>query len=293
MSPRHALLTLAASLLGVLAPSPAAAGEPVHDDTSGLDALFEPYAGLLQSHLREQETAAGGLVTAFDYQRALADPATADLIRRQNATLAAFDPGTLDDRWAATAFWINAYNYFMLAHVLENPRRDGRPVRSVLDFGTLINRHRIFQRDLFDIGGSKYSLDGIEKGVLLGTAFAERGWKDARVHFAVNCASVGCPPLRRALYTAANADALLTENVRKALRTPRHLRVESDRLHLSRLFDWYAADFAAASGGVREFVLSYAADSDQAAITASRRIVFIDYDWSLNEPANFPEFAAP
>jgi hypothetical protein len=283
MSPRHALLTLAASLLSTLAASSAATGER--------EALFEPYARLLEAHLQELETAHGGLVTAFDYRAALEDPATAELIRRQNAALATFDPGALDDdRWAATAFWINAYNYFMLAHVLENPHRDGGPVRGVLDFGSLINRHRVFQRDLFDIGGAKYSLDGIEKGILLGKQFTERGWKDARVHFAVNCASVGCPPLRRATYTAANADALLNENVRKALRTPRHLRVEADRLYLSRLFDWYAADFAAASGSVREFVMSHVEDSDRAAIEATRRIVFIDYDWALNAPANFPEF---
>jgi hypothetical protein len=290
MSPRHALLTMAVFLLGTLILSTADAGEPVDDATPGIETLFEPYARLLERHLRELETAEGGLVAAFDYRAALDDRATGDLIRQQHAALAAFDIDTLDGRWAATAFWINAYNFFTLAHVLENPRRDGRPVRSVLDFGSIVNRHRVFQRAVFDVGGAKYSLDGIEKGVLLGEPFAERGWKDARVHFAVNCASVGCPPLRRALYTAANTDDLLTENVRRALRTPRHLRVESDQLHLSRLFDWYGADFAAERGSVREFVMAYSAEANRPAIAATRRIVFIDYDWALNESANFDEF---
>jgi len=284
MSPRQSLLTLVAALLGALAPAHLAA-ESGQTQTPDPAALFDAYARLLEAHLEELATDGGGLVTAFDYQAALDDPATTALIRQQNAALAAFDPAALDDRWAATAFWINAYNYFMVAHVLANPTRDGRPVRSVLDFGSLINRHRVFQREMFDIGGSAYSLDGIEKGILLGEDFAARGWKDARVHFAVNCASVGCPPLRRIPYTAANVDALLTENVRKALRTPRHLRVDSGTLHLSRLFDWYEADFAAHSGSVRGFVLSYADEADRPAIAGTRRIAFIDYDCSLNAPA--------
>jgi len=108
---------------------------------------------------------------------------------------------------------------------------------------------------MFEIGGDDYSLSGIEKEILLGAAFEEKGWKEARVHFTVNCASVGCPPLRETIYTSDNIDELMTENTRLALNTDRrHLRVEGDTLHLTELFKWYEQDFVDEGGSVRGFI---------------------------------------
>lgn len=278
-------LWVAAILLSSLSfPPPAAAKGEVA-------ALYSDYAELLDAHLTEKRTAGGGLVSAFDYRAALDDEETSERLARQRSKLASFDPDSLDSREASTAFWLNAYNFFMIAHILEE-RPDGELVDSVWDYGGRYNpfRGNVFERELFEIGGEDYSLDEMEKDILLGEGFEARGWKDARVHFAVNCASVGCPPLRESIYTASNVDELLEENTRRAMRTDYHLRVDDETLRLSSLFDWYESDFVRAAGSVRDFVREYASEETGAAMESTQNIEYIDYDWALNRPENFPEF---
>lgn len=255
-----------------------------------VEALFTPWSALLDEHLIEQSLDGGGLVSAFDYRAALGDEDTTRRLAEQREALAGFDPSTLDTREQATAFWLNAYNFFMAAHILEE-RPDGGLVDSVWDYGGRLNpfRDNVFERELFDVGGTMMSLDGIEKGTLLGEAFRQRGWADARVHFAVNCASVGCPPLRGVPYTADNVDALLTENTRRAFLTPYQLRVEGETLHLTRLFDWYEADFLAEADSIRDFISQYADGALMERVRATSTVAFIDYDWRLNSPEHFPE----
>lgn len=272
------------ALLLTLCSLPAWAAPPMDD-------FFADYEALLETHLEEKRTEDGGLVSAFDYNAASNDDRTINRLTQQRSKLAAFDPDSLESRESATAFWVNAYNFFMLAHILEE-RPDGELVESVWDYGGRYNpfRNNIFERALFDIGGENYSLDEMEKGILLGEEFQARGWKDARIHFAVNCASVGCPPLRKTIYTASNVDDLLEENTRRAMRTHYHLQVEDDTLRLSSLFDWYESDFTEEAGSVRAFVRSYASEEIVAAMEEARDIEYIEYDWALNKPANFPAF---
>ncbi len=270
------------------------AGGPTQADTrdeaAWMRAIFAPFETLLEAHLIEQPLQDGGLVSAFDYAGALADPTLPARLERQRQRLAAFDRTALDTRERAVAFWINAYNYFMVDHILSTPARDGL-VESVRDYGTLFNPYRVFRRAQFEVGGQRFSLDDIEKGILLGAEFRERGWKDARVHFAVNCASVGCPPLRRGLYLPGQLDTMLAETTRHALNTPRHLRIEGDTLYLSRVFDWYTQDYVEAAGSVEAFIARHADDTVGAALAQVQRSRRIPYDWRLNRPENFPELA--
>lgn len=249
------------------------------------DQNFAPFSRLLERHVGEQSLEAGGLVSWFDYAGALADSSTSALCERQDALLAEFDPMLLTERESAVAFWTNAYNYFMLRQILTE-RPDGQLVSSVRDYGSLFDPYKVFGEARFEIGGELYSLRQIELDILLGDAFSERGWKDARVHFAVNCASVGCPPLRRQIFTADNLDALLAENTRLALDTPLHLRLEGDTLRLTSLFDWYQADFVEHSGSVRDFV-RHNGSARAAAAADAQRIDFVSYDWQLNTRENF------
>ena len=255
---------------------------------------YAPYAALLANFLEEKDLPGDGLVSAFDYRAALSAPDTGELLQQQRELLSDFDTEQLDNRETAIAFWLNAYNFFMIEQILEQ-RPDGELVESVWDYGGRVNpfRDNIFERELFNVGGQKHSLDGIEKGILLGEQYRQRGWFDARVHFAVNCASVGCPPLRRQLYTPANVDELMSENTRRAFNTPRQLRVEEDRLYLTRLFDWYEEHFVTAAGSIRGFIREYADKELIEAIEATSTIRHINYDWDLNKPANFEEFRKP
>lgn len=253
--------------------------------------VFAPFQTLLERHLQEKRLAGGGLVSAFDYAQALQDPDTRTLLRHQTDALADFDPEGLSGKAETVAFWINAYNAFMVLQILTD-QPDGELVSSVWDYGGRVNpfKDNIFQRPLFTVGGTPYSLDQIEKGILLGADFEQKGWKEARVHFAVNCAAVGCPPLRKDLYTADNLESKLTDNTRLALSTPRQLRVDGSTLRLTALFDWYREDFEQEAGSVRQFIRQWAPPEVAAAVSQTDTIDTIDYDWALNRPENFPEW---
>jgi len=274
-------LGLALLLALLLCPTPAPA------DTVG--SIFAPYDDLLQRHVVEHDLAGGGLVSSFDYEAAIASPDSRDLIDRQRQRLADLESDEFDSREAALAFWINAYNFFMIAHIVDNPDNE-QPVDSVKDFGGLFTPFRVFDRELFDVAGTKRALSEIELEILLGDAFSERGWKDARVHFAVNCASVGCPPLRDIPYTADNVDELLDENTRRALLTPLHLRIEDNTAWLTSLFDWYESDFEQAAGSVEAFVENHLDPTRAARFNNARRVRFIDYDWQLNSPTHIGQW---
>ncbi len=260
-------------------------------NNSHMAELYAPYTELLDQYVIEGRTESGGLVSAFDYQSALSDPATADRVEKQKENLTKFNPKAIQNREQAVAFWINAYNFFMLGHILENPKPNGSLIDGVKDYGSFINPYWVFKQQIFNIGGKEYSLDTIEKDILLGKEYKNKGWKDARVHFAVNCASVGCPPLRKSLYLPDDIDSRLTENTRLALQTLRHLRFENGTLYLTQLFEWYENDFIEEAGSIRDFLKQYTPAETQQKIDTAKSIKFIDYDWALNNPSNFAEIS--
>ncbi len=250
--------------------------------------LYQEYQELLTKYLTEQTLPGNGLVSAFDYDAAMADDELAKTLVSQRQALEQFDPETLEGREESVAFWVNAYNFFMLAQILTE-RPDGELISSVWDYGGRLNPFvdSIFERKKFVVGGKRLSLDGIEKGILLGKEYQSRGWKDARVHFVVNCASVGCPPLRKQIYTADNLEAMLEENTRRAFNTPYHLRISGDTLYGTELFKWYEQDFVEAAGSVRDFIDQWANDEVAVEVSRTSTLEYIDYDWSLNRPSNF------
>lgn len=293
MIPDMLRATLFAMLLlpSMAASEKAPENAPEKEEQNTAPSTYQHFADLLEAHLVEKELPNDGLVSAFDYQAALERPRSMALIQQQRRTLENFDTSSLDTREAAVAFWLNAYNFFMIAQILEEQTND-ELVESVWDYGGRYNpfRDNVFDFRKFDVGGNKYSLNQMEKDILLGDEYAERGWKEARVHFAVNCASVGCPPLRAKIYTPENLDSLLTENTRRALNTPRHLHIDGDTLYLTSLFNWYEGDYIEEAGSVRDFIRQYADQRVIDDMANTSRIRYISYDWSLNRPENFPEF---
>lgn len=250
---------------------------------------FSNYEVVLKKNLDSKALPNGGFESAFDYQKAHSDQATMEAVKKQSALLAQFDPSSLKSKNEAIAFWINAYNFFMIKTILEKGFKNNKlSVNSVKDFGSFWNPYRIFKEEIHNIGGKKYSLDAIEKGTLLGEAYKKKGWKDARIHFAVNCASVGCPPLIQKPYTAQSLEQTLDDNIKKALQTHRHLNIKGKTLHLTHLFKWYKKDFEESAGNVKSFLLKYVPQPDkQKQITESNDIDYIEYDWKLNKPQNF------
>lgn len=182
------------------------------------------------------------------------------------------------------AFLINAYNAFTVELILT--KYPG--ITSIKDLGSLFSSP--WKPKWIALLGSKVSLDDIEHGML-----RERGrFDDPRVHFAVNCASIGCPPLREEAFVAERLDAQLDEQALRFLsdRTRNRFAAATGRLEVSKIFDWYAEDFKLGHRGIASlagFLARFAdvlADSpvDRERVRGQRaQIGFLAYDWQLND----------
>lgn len=172
------------------------------------------------------------------------------------------------------AYWINLYNaqtvYTVLAHY---------PVPSILRIKTspgVFTRGPWGDRAL-RVEGEALSLDDIEHRILRPI------WRDPRIHYGVNCASVGCPNLAARAYTAANAGDLLEAGARAFVNHPRGARVEEGRLRVSSIYVWFKADFGGDDAGVIAHLGRYATPALAAQLDGIRRVSGHDYDWSLND----------
>jgi Protein of unknown function, DUF547 len=198
----------------------------------------------------------------------------------------ASDPAAFPTRNARMAYWINAYNALVMSGVAEN-----WPVKSVRDIGLL--PFSFFWRKKFKVGGRSMTLNDIEHGTL------RKQFGDPRIHFALNCASIGCPLLRREPYRAATLDEQLDDAARKFLADPaRGMRIDAARntVWLSHIFKWYGGDFEAierahgwngAGSPLLRFARRYANAAERGQMDGLKNpsVKFLEYDWSINAAA--------
>lgn len=177
------------------------------------------------------------------------------------------------------AFWINAYNAVIIDKVIK--RKPKKSVRETFIPGVWTSTE-IFTRRENVVAGRRVSPDDIENEILRPM--------DPRIHFAIVCASMGCPPLIREAYTSKNVQRLLDEDLRNYFRSPRGLRIdrETNTLYLSKIFEWFAGDFIKKSGSVEAFIRPYLSDEARSFLEGNPKIAYLEYDWSLNaqEPLN-------
>ncbi len=166
----------------------------------------------------------------------------------------------------ATAFLTNLYNAAMIRAVLDH-----YPLDSVRSIGIL--PFSIFRRNWIALNGDKVSLDTIEKEILL------KEFGDPRIHFAVNCASESCPPLRAEPFTGARLEDQFQEQTLLFANSSRAARVSAngDSTAYSELFQWYADDFPGDDPAL--YLNRYRSDP----LPIGNQVKWIDYDWSLNE----------
>ena len=168
------------------------------------------------------------------------------------------------------ALLINAYNAFTLRLILDH-----YPIDSITD----IPDEERWDHQRWNVGGHTWSLNQIENEQI------RPNFVEPRIHFALVCAAIGCPPLRREAYNAASLESQLAEQTSLVHTNERWLRYDAEEnvLHLTQLYSWYGDDFAQVAGSVLEYVASQsepvraATDGDGAP-----RIDWLDYDWSLN-----------
>lgn len=172
------------------------------------------------------------------------------------------------------AFWINLYNALTIDVVL-----DRYPVKTIRDISISPGLFSLgpWGKALVAVESRKLSLDNIEHDIL------RKGWRDPRVHYAVNCASISCPNLMATAFTGAKLEQLLDDGARDYVNHPRGVRVEGGKVTLSSIYSWYRRDFGRNDVEVLHHISVYAKPALKKQLAGIDRIDGYDYDWSLNE----------
>jgi hypothetical protein len=246
MDARVILLSLA------LVATPVAAFDHSH---AAWDALLRKHVVLLEGGKASQLRYA-----AVAQERAALRQYLQELSRVGEAEFQAWSPPQ------QVAFLINAYNAYTVEKILTRYPE----IRSVWDFGKFFGNP--FRDEFFSLLGRKASLDAIEHGIL------RQRYAEPRIHFALNCASVGCPMLREEAYVAPRLEQQLEEQTVRFLSDHSRNRFREGRLEVSMIFDWFREDFEPREA----FLMRYAAPLGVPP-GARPKLAFLDYDWSLND----------
>lgn len=178
------------------------------------------------------------------------------------------------NRGEQQAYWINLYNALTVQVILDH-----YPVSSIrdIDISPGLFTNGPWGKKLIEIEGRPVSLDDIEHRILRPI------WDDPRIHYAVNCASVGCPDLIARAYTAADMEALLEANAAAYINSPRGVRIASGGdVIVSSIYDWFAEDFGGTEKGVLDHLRRFAQGEIKKALAEATEIEDYEYDWSLN-----------
>jgi len=178
------------------------------------------------------------------------------------------------------AFWINAYNVGAIKHIVDNYPLKKSFGLSALRYPTnsIQQITDVWNKPVLNLLGKKVSLNHIENEVL------RKDFGDPRIHFAIVCASIGCPVLMEEAYNAEKLDIQLNDQIKEFVNTPSKFRYDADKntLYLSPIFKWFGEDFEK-KGGVISFLKDYAPQDIASKLSNTTRIEWQDYDWSLNE----------
>lgn len=227
------------------------------------DHAYTAWDAALRANVRDGRVDYPGIAPALDgVLAALATPTAEDVAS-----------WTHDEQMA---FWINSYNAWTLRVVLDHPG-----IGSIKDIGVV--PYAAFRAPVAHLRArdAVLSLDDIEKRELLGGLCKDEPCGPV-VHMAVSCASASCPALQPRAWRADDLDATFEAAARGFLADPQKNRVEGDTLQLSRIFDWYAADFVRAAGSVDAWVARYGPAEMAAVASGPHTSGFLEYDWSLN-----------
>lgn len=261
-----ATISALALLAGPIIMTAAAQTASVAEAAASQKSAHAAWTELLQTYV--QPSADG--INRFDYgglKASTADRAALDVYIDAFATL---DLAAMsrDEQYVT---WVNAYNALTVQHIV------GRyPVKSIRS-GYLVGP---WKQVKMTVAGRDVSLDEIEHGIL------REEWDEPRTHYAVNCASFGCPNLKATAWEAETLEEDLTEAAEAYVNHPRGVTVRRDgRLQVSTIYKWFKEDFGDSEAGVIAHLLDHADEELAAKIRANPDIRSYDYDWSLNDIA--------
>ncbi|MCU7553259.1 DUF547 domain-containing protein [Alteromonas sp. ASW11-19] len=253
-------------------------GSLVSAAVSAEGTLHDDWTRLLQAHV---VATPNGHSTQVDYAGMAAESARLAAYLKQ---LAAVTPSQYQ-QWNESrqlAFLINAYNAHTVALVLQHyPDID-----SIRDIGGWFSSP--WSQGIAPLLGATRSLDEIEHKMIRG----EKGFGEPRIHFAVNCASIGCPALRREAYTGAGLDIQLEDQTQRFLADSSRNRFTDGTLQVSEIFKWYRQDFTQGWRGLNSLAAFLAHYAEALSLTPEQtqqlqnravKIEYLDYNWTLND----------
>ena len=247
---KHIILSL---LISVIVLNPFNTKALNNDTSSSNPPSHQAWTNLLQKHVNEQGDA--------NYKGFLKDK---DQLLAYTEKLAQNPPAENWTKNEKKAYLINTYNAFTVLLIVNN-----YPLESIKDIGGFLSSP--FGKKFIKLGNETYSLNDVEKGMLLKMG-------DARIHFAINCASYSCPKLENKAFTASGLNQRLDQASCNFLLSDKN-NISVNSLQLSKIFKWYSSDFDDYSGSVINFVNAY---TDKT-ISSDISIDYLDYNWSLNE----------
>jgi len=249
----------------VLAIQPAPAGQRI----SMQDVDHRPWSELLAKYVDDR-----GMV---DYQGWKASAADLQGLDDYLTSLTAARESSATSREAKLAFWINAYNAVTVKGILRE-----YPTTSIRNHTPRVFGYHIWKDFQLPVNGKNFSLEAIEHEVL-------RPLKEPRIHFAIVCASIGCPRLLNEAYTAQSLDEQLSRNAAAFFADAAKFEYNPQRreVRVSPILKWFAEDFGDDADAQLKRIAPYLPDEAvrQAAARGGLRISYLDYDWDLNDQA--------
>ncbi|MEM9669483.1 MAG: DUF547 domain-containing protein [Pseudomonadota bacterium] len=221
------------------------------------------YGAFLDNYITETEGinfVAYGNVTEKDHQS----------LKAYIAALQSRGVETLSDD-EAMAFWFNLYNAATIDVILDN-----YPLNSIRSLGPLNSGP--WDKKILNVAGvGEMSLNYVEHGTLRAT------WSEPRIHYAVNCASFGCPNLMDRPWEAETLEEDLDAAAIAYVNHPRGVRVENGKVTASKIYNWYKEDFGGDETGILEHARQYAEGDLAEALADATSIANFEYNWDLNE----------
>lgn len=237
-----------------------------HDPASTITVDHTAWDQMLKAHVKPD-----GDLNRVDYaawKRESRDDLLAYIERLEQTDVASL---SRDEQYA---YWVNLYNAVTVALILKH-----YPVDTIrdIDISPGFFSNGPWGAKLVTVGGVELSLDNIEHDIL------RVNWDEPRVHYAVNCAAVGCPNLARDAYTGERLDDQLDAAAAAYVASPRGVHFDGERVTASKIYSWYDDDFGNSEAGVIAHLRKHADDETARRLSGLSSIDNYAYDWSLND----------
>ena len=189
-------------------------------------------------------------------------------------SLSIIDPRTLNKR-EQFAYWVNLYNSLTVKLIIDH-----YPVESIKDIKAHGFSFGPWDKNVITIAGEPFSLNDIQHKILRPI------WKDSLVHYALSCAALSCPQVRKMAYNSRNSDWMLQTSARRYVNNNADVYFAEDGLHLSAMYQWYGDDFSRDQNNGKGFmshIIYFAEEPLRQRLRDYRGLVHFDFDWSLNK----------